>query len=92
MNNKRKQITMKNSTNQFLDDLINIKNLYPKKIKIDKNLSRNILIYYIEDETLKDVRYVKFNIVNPLYLRINKMKGYIKENNGNKYLTLVPTN
>ena len=38
MNNKRKQITMKNSTNQFFDDLINIRNLYPKKIKIDKKL------------------------------------------------------
>ena len=29
--------------------------------------------------------------VNPLSLIINKTNGYIKESNGNKYLTLVPT-
>ena len=32
------------------------------------------------------------NSVNPLYLMFNKMNGYFEEINGNKYLTLVPTN
>ena len=32
------------------------------------------------------------NSVNPLYLMLNKMNGYFEEINGNKYLTLVPTN
>ena len=31
------------------------------------------------------------NSVNYLYLVINKTNGYIEENNGNEYLTLVPT-
>ena len=31
------------------------------------------------------------NNVNPLYLIINKINGYIEESNGNKYLTLVST-
>ena len=29
--------------------------------------------------------------IEPLYLIINKTNGYIKENNRNKYLTLLPT-
>ena len=30
--------------------------------------------------------------VNPLYLVFNKVNGYFEEINGNKYLTLDPTN
>ena len=30
--------------------------------------------------------------VNPLYLIFTKVNGYFEEVNGNKYLTLVPTN
>ena len=32
------------------------------------------------------------NSVNPSYLIVNKINGYIKEGNGSKYSTLVPTN
>ena len=35
---------------------------------------------------IKDLKYVKINSVNPLYLIINKVNGYFKEINGNKYL------
>ena len=34
---------------------------------------------------------MKINSVNFSYLIIQEINGYIKENNGNKYLTLVPT-
>ena len=40
---------------------------------------------------MKDSDYVKMNSVNPLYLIIDKVDGYIEEKNENKYLTLVPT-
>ena len=40
---------------------------------------------------VKDLRYMKINSVNFLYLIIQEINGYIKESNGNKYLTLVPT-
>ena len=40
----------------------------------------------------KDSKYVKMISVNPLYLVVNKVNGYFEEINGNKYLTLVPTN
>ena len=42
--------------------------------------------------TIKDLKYVKINSANPLYLIFNKVNGYFEEINGNKYLALVPTN
>ena len=41
---------------------------------------------------IKDLKYVKVDNVNPLYLIFSKVNGYFEEINGNKYLTLVPTN
>ena len=40
---------------------------------------------------IKDSKYVKIYIVNPLYLTFNKVNGYFGEINKSKYLTLVPT-
>ena len=34
---------------------------------------------------------LKNNTVNPLYLIVDKINGYIEENNKDKYLTLVLT-
>ena len=42
--------------------------------------------------TIKDSKYVKINSANSLYLIFDKMNEYFEEINGNKYLTLVPTN
>ena len=42
--------------------------------------------------TIKDSKFVKTYNVNPLYLIFNKVNGYLEEINGNKYLTLAPTN
>ena len=41
---------------------------------------------------MKHSKYVKIYSVNPLYPIFNKVNGYFEEINGNKYLTLVPTN
>ena len=41
---------------------------------------------------VKDLKYVKINSVNPLYLIFSKVNGYFEKINKNKYLTLVPTN
>ena len=41
---------------------------------------------------IKDLKYVKRFSVNPLYLIFNKVNVYFQEINGNKYLTLAPTN
>ena len=63
--------------------MINIKILYSNKIKIDENLYKNILFYYIGN--------MPTNSVKPLYPIIKKINGYIEEKSVNKYLTLVPT-
>ena len=74
--------------------MINITNLDPDKIEIDEksNSFKSILVYYTGFATFKDLRYVKVNCLNPLYLIVNKIDGYFEEINRNKYLTLVPTN
>ena len=40
----------------------------------------------------KDLKYLKINTVNPLYLIFSKVNGYFEEINGIKYLMLIPTN
>ena len=65
MSNKFKDKEIKNPTNYFFNDMINIKNLDPNKIKIDENSYKNILIHYIGYLTFKALRYVKINSVNP---------------------------
>ena len=42
--------------------------------------------------TIKHLKYVKNNIVNPLFLVFSEVNEYFEEIDGNKYLTLVPTN
>ena len=64
----------------------------PNKIKIDKNPYKNILIYPTWYVTVKNLSSLKINSVNPLYFIINKVSGYSEESNGNKYLTIFPTN
>ena len=91
MGNEFKDISIKNSTSYFFDGIINIKNLDANKINIDKKSYKNIPIYYIGYVTLKDLRYVKTNSVNPLYIIINKINGSIEESNENKCLRVVPT-
>ena len=86
-----KEINIKNRTPYFFDDMINIKDFDSNLLKIDKNSYKNIDIYYIGYITMKDSDYVKINSLNPLYLTFDKEDGYIKENKGNKYLTLVST-
>ena len=92
MSNNLKDVNMKNHTYYFFDDIINIKDFDPNNIKIDEKSYKNILIYYIAYVMIKNLKYIKVNSVNSLYLILNKMNGYFEEINGNEYLMLVPTN
>ena len=69
--------------------MIKIKVLDPNNIKKDKESYKNILIYYIGYVMVKDLRYLKNHSVNPMYLIVEKVNGYIEKSNGNKYLLLV---
>ena len=72
-------------------DMINIEGFDSNLLKIDKKSYKNIDIYYTGYITIKDFDYVKINSVNPLYLIIAKVDGYIEEKNRNKYLTFAST-
>ena len=86
-----KEINIKNRTYYFFDDKINIKNFDPNLLKADKKSYKNTDIYYIGYITVKDSNYVKINSINPLYLIISEVDGYIKEKNENKYIILDST-
>ena len=85
MSNKAKDIDIKNHAYYFFDDIINIKIFDPNNIKVDEKSYKNILIYYIGYVMTKDSKYMKINSMNPLYPILNKVNGYFKETNGNKY-------
>ena len=88
-----KQINIKSRTYYFFHDMINIKDFDPSLIKIDKKSYKNIGIYHIGYITIKSISDCEnFNRVNPLYLIIGKVDGYIEEeSNGNTYLTFAST-
>ena len=62
MSNKVTDITIKDHTYYFFNDVINIKVFDPNNIKIDEKSHKNILIYYIGCVAIKDSKYVKINI------------------------------
>ena len=65
---KFKDMSIRNHIYYFFGDIINIESLHPNNIKIDEKSYKNIVIYYIEYVTTKDLKYVKSNSVNILYL------------------------
>ena len=82
-----KQINIKNRTYYFYNDMINIKNVEPNLLKIDRKSYKNIGIYNIGYITIKKIDdYENIYSVNPLYLQVNHANGYIEEKNENKYL------
>ena len=84
-----KQLNIKNRTCYFYNDLINIKNFDPKLLKLNKKSSMDINIYSIGYVSKKD----EYNIdsVNPLYLLIGEIDGFIEEKEGNIYLNIALT-
>ena len=89
---KVKQIEIKNRTYYFYNDIINIEEFDSNLLKIDKKSYKDIDIYYIEYIAIKKIAESEnISSVNPLYLIIDEVIGYIEENNGNKYLVFDST-
>ena len=87
-----KQLNIKNRTYYFWDYQINIKNFNPALLKLDKKSSVGANIYYIGYVTKKPEYNI--NSVNPLYLVIDEIDGFIELNsteNGTKHLNIVLT-
>ena len=84
-----KQRNIKNRIYYFYDDMVNIKDFDPNLLKLDKNSFKNIGVYYIGYITKKD--QYRINNVNPLYLLVHRIDGYIEEEEGSKYLNIAST-
>ena len=88
MSNKVIDIDIKNHTYCIFDD-INIKDIDPNNIEIDRRQYKDILIYYIRYVTIKDSKSIKNSSVNPLYLIFSKVNEYFGDINKNKYMMLL---
>ena len=84
-----KQLNVKNRSYYFYNDLINIANFEVNNLKLEKKNINGLDIYYIGYVYKKPDWNV--NSVNPLYLMINRIDGFVEEKNANKYLNIVDT-
>ena len=84
-----KQLNIKNRTYYFYVDIINLKDFGPNLLKLDKKSSMDISFYYIGYITKKPEYNI--NSVNPLYLLIGELDGFIEEKEGNKFLNISLT-
>ena len=89
-----KQINIKNRIYYFFNDMINNKD-FDLNFELTKNRQKIIqnhwhLQHWIHYNKKTD-DYENINSVNPLYLIVVKVDGYIKENNRNKYLVFIST-
>ena len=75
-----KQIEIKTRTYYFYNNMINLKNIDPNLLKIDKKSYKNIGIYDTGYITIKKIDdYENIYSVNPLYLIIAHANRYIEE-------------
>ena len=83
-------MNIKNRTYYFYNDLINIKDFEARLLKLDKKTSMGSwYLLHIGYVTKKNEWNV--NSVNPLYLMINRIDGFIEEKNVDKYLNIADT-
>ena len=82
-------LNIKNKTNYFFNDMMNIKDFQSNLLVIDKKPHKDFDTYYVGNNTTKKIGDCN-NIcsVNPLYLIFNSATGYFKEENEEKYLIL----
>ena len=77
---KIRQINIKNRTDYFYNNQINLKDFDASLLKVDKKKYKEIDIYYIGYVTVKKIANCNnINSVNPLYLMINEMIGHFEE-------------
>ena len=77
-----KEISIKNRTYYFYNDIIDIETFDSNNLKLDKKSYKDLDIYNIGYVTVKKIGSgYDVNSVNPLYLHISNVNGYIEEVN-----------
>ena len=79
-NSKLKEISIKNRTCYYFDNIIKFKNFDIDNILIDEKSYENILVYDISYKTLIGAK--------PLRIRLYKVNGFIRIYDGTRYLVL----
>ena len=83
---------IENRTCYIFNDMINIEDFDSNLMKIEQKLYKNVDIYYIGYIIIKKIDdYENIYSVNPLYLIIGIVDGFIEEKNGSKYLVFDST-
>ena len=87
-----KKINIKNRTYYSYNDIIDIENFDAKLLKIDKKSYKDTDIFDIGYVTKKKIGdSLNINSINPLYLGVTLLNGYIEEKDSNKYLVFDST-
>ena len=81
-----RQLSIKNRTCYFYNDLINVLNFEASNLKLYKRTWKDIDSYYIGYVDKDKPSDWKVNSVNPLYLIINRVDGMAVEKDGFKFL------
>ena len=82
-NNEFSKVRIKNRTCYYFDDIIELEDSNLDKILIEEKSHENTLIYDISYKTLIGSK--------PLRIRFDKIDGFIRIYDGNRYLTLFGT-
>ena len=81
INDKLKEIDIKNRTCYYFDDIIKIEGFDLDNILIDEKSYENILVY--------NISYKSLNNSKPLCIRFDKIDGFIRVYDGTRYLVLL---
>ena len=88
-----KEIMIKNRTYYFYNDIIDIEKFNLNMLKLHRKSYKSLDIYNIGYVSIKKIGHgYDINSVNPLYLRIDNVNGYIEEINEDKYLVFDDKN
>ena len=75
-----KELNIKNQTQYYFDDMIDIKNFHSNLLKLDKKSHKDIDIYYIGYITIKTFGDCEnIHSVNPLYLNFILLLDILKK-------------
>ena len=85
-----KEITVKNRTYYFCNDIIDLDEFDEGKIKVDKKDFNDIDIYYLGDQYKKKITECNvIKSVNPIYLRIGNIKGQFEKGKDDAWYLVI---